>query len=74
MLSFGVPCLRVSRKYNPYAVARKFARLARLDGSDAAFLRELAEKAKARPTPQPSPDLDTPEPTESSPVRDVRAA
>jgi hypothetical protein len=74
LLTMGVTSLRVSRKFNPYAVARKIARLAKSETNDVAFLRQLVSQAKARLPGAPSPDGDVPWPTDPGPSVDVRAA
>jgi hypothetical protein len=61
LLSVGVTCVRVPRSENPYAVARRLARLAR--SGDAAELRKLATINRPPPPypfPIPTPDLDGP--------------
>ena len=74
LLTVGITSLRVPRKFNPYAVARKIARLAKAECADVALLQQLASQAKARHPAIPSPEGDVPEPTETTPVVDVRAA
>jgi len=61
LLSVGVTCVRVARSQNPYAVARRIARLAR--GGDAADLLRLVtadRPLRPLPFPLPTPDLDGP--------------
>jgi hypothetical protein len=70
----GATSLRVPRRFNPYAIARKIARLAKVETADSALLQQLVSQAKTRHPGAPSPEGDAPEPTETSPVVDVRAA
>lgn len=64
--ALGANPLRVSRRFNPYVVARRIARIARLDSTDGEFLRSVVRGARSTPlvpTPTaPSPDLDTNDP------------
>ena len=63
--SLGVDgSLRVPRKFNPYLVARRIARLARGEHPDLLFVREVVERSqRPRPMPPTGPvDADTPEP------------
>ena len=60
MHALGVEQIRVGRRYNPYVVARRFARAARMQTPDHLFVREVVERSVK--IPEPSPGLDHPEP------------
>lgn len=74
-MSFGIESVRVPRRMNPFAVARRLERLARTGGADAELLRSLiTAQHKPRVPTGPSPDIDLPDPVETPVVPDVRAA
>lgn len=57
MTALGVDFIKVPRRHNPFIVARRFARAARLDSPDHQFLRQVVDKAPMPPQPSPEPDL-----------------
>jgi hypothetical protein len=74
LLSLGTPSVRVPRHMNPYAVARRLARLARGDSPDADLLRKLVARAKAPKPFEPSPGADSPDADGEPGLRDACAA
>ncbi len=64
LLSLGTDALRVPRGMNPFTVARRLRRAARVQSPDHDVARDLAAAMKKVPAeiPLPSPDLDMPEP------------
>ena len=66
LLSLGLPELKVSRKHNPYIVARRLARAARGQTPDHEFLHKVARMIPPFPPPpvEPFPGPDHSEPVD----------
>jgi hypothetical protein len=63
MLSLGVTSIRVPRHVNPYSLARRIKRAARLESPDHIFSRSVIDKAPVgEPVPSPAPDRAEPLP------------
>ena len=63
MLSFGFPQIRVPRGNNPFIIARRLGRLAKLGCPDGQFVRDLFKRLPTPfpwPGPVPEPDTDRP--------------
>jgi len=60
--AFGLSDLRVPRGCNAFVAARRLGRLARYQGPDGEFFRELVRTQHKAVPPTPDPEPDTTEP------------
>ena len=62
--AFGLNQLRVPRGTNAFVAARRIGRLARYQGPDGEFMRQLIGRQHGPAGPEPSPGIDHTEPEE----------